>query len=182
MLCPTRVDDLHGLGSVTSDVADGGDSDLGRPVADDRPRRPLLLRSDVPWTPEGSAREPSAGSASASSGSGLTVFPGYHPLRSRSGGYNMRAHDAYVADLMSGVIDATEEEKEYFFPQGVVDRLARQESLSDTARRRRKRKKEDEAAELGAAPDVTGGSSSSRRDDGPEGGGQGAAGEGCPSI
>ena len=118
MLYPTRVDDVHGLGSVTSDVADGGESDLGPPVADDRPRRPLLLRSGVPLTPEESAREPSAGSASASSGSGLTVSPSYHLLRSRSGGDNMRTHDDFVADLMAGVIDATEEEKEYSFPSG----------------------------------------------------------------
>ena len=72
----------HGLGSIASGVLGSGDADLGASVAGVSPRRPLLLRSDVPWTPEGSAREPSAGSASASSGSGLTVSPGYHPLRS----------------------------------------------------------------------------------------------------
>ena len=146
----------HGLGSIASDVPGSGDADLGPPVAGVSPRRPLLLRSDVPWTPEGSAREPSAGSASASSDSGLTVSPGYHSLRSRSGGYNMRAHDAYVADLRAGVIEGTEEEKEYSMPQGMMDRLALQESLSDAARRRRKRKKEDEAAELDDSVEGTG--------------------------
>ena len=102
----------HGLGSIASGVLGSGDADLGPPDAGGIPRRPLLLRSDVPWTPEGSAREPSVGCASASSGSGLTFSPGYHPLRSRSGGYNMRAHDAYVADLRAGVIEGTEEERE----------------------------------------------------------------------
>ena len=129
---------------------------------------------------QGSAREPGAGSASASSGSGLTVSPGYHPLRSRSGGDNLRAYDAFVADLRAGVIEGTEEEREYFMPQGMMDRLAMQESLSDSARRRRKRKQEDETAELDDSADVAGSSSSSRRGDDPEGGGQGAAGEGCP--
>ena len=101
----------YGLGSVSSDVFGGGGVGLGPSVSGVSPHRPLLLRSDVPWTPEGSAREPSAGSASASSGSGLTVSPSYHPLWSQSGGSNMRAHDAYVADLLAGVIDETEEEK-----------------------------------------------------------------------
>ena len=91
----------------------------------------------------------------------------------------MRVHDAYVADVLAGVVDATEEEKEYIFPQGVMDRLAVQEALSDATHRRRKRKM-DETAELDDAPDGTGGSSSSRRHDDPDGGGQGAAGEGCP--
>ena len=170
----------HGLGSGASDELGGGDAGLGPPVSGVCPHRPLLLRSDVPWTPEGSAREPRAGSASSSSGSGLTVSPSYHPLRTRSGGYNMRAHDAYVADVLAGVIEATEEEKEYIFPQGVMNRLAVQEALSDSARSRRKRKKEDEAAELDDAAEGTGGTSSSRRGNDPEGGGQGAAGEGCP--
>jgi len=92
----------------------------------------------------------------------------------------MQAHDAYVADLRAGVIEGTEEEREYFMPQGMMDRLAVQEALSDGARRRRKRKKEDEAAELDDSVEGAGGSSSSRRDDDPEGGGQSAAGEGCP--
>jgi len=98
----------HGLGSVSSDVLGGGGVGLGPAVLGVSPHRPLLLRSDVPWTPEGSTRELSAGSASSSSGSGLTVSPSYHPLRSRSGGNNLRAHEAYVADLRAGVIDATE--------------------------------------------------------------------------
>ena len=91
----------------------------------------------------------------------------------------MRVHDAYVADVLAGVVDTTEEEKEYIFPQGVVDRLAVQEALSDAAHRRRKRKM-DEAAELDDAPDGKGGLSSSRRRDDPDGGGQGAAGGSCP--
>ena len=156
----------HVLGSVTRDVRGGGDAGLGPPVSGVCPHRPLLLRSDVPWTPEGSAREPSACSASASSGSGLTV--------------NRRAHDPYVVYVLAGMADATEEVREYVFPQGVMDRLAVREALSDAARQRRKRKKEDEATELDDAADGTGCSSSSRRDDDPEGGGQGAAGEGCP--
>ena len=178
--CRMRVIMRHGVGSVASDVLGGGNADLGPPVAGVSPHRPLLLRSDVPWTPEGSAHEPSAGSASSNSGSGLTVSPSYHPLRSRSGGHNMRVHEAWVADVLAGVIEATQEEKEYIFPQGVMDRLAVQEALSSSARSRRKRRKEDEAAELDDAGDVAGSSSSSRRGDDPEGGGQGAAGEGCP--
>ena len=178
--CHMRVMMRHGVGSVASGVLGGGNADLGPPVAGVSPHRPLLLRSDVPWTPEGSAHEPSAGSASSNSGSGLTVSPSYHPLRSRSGGHNMRVHEAWVADVLAGVIEATEEEKEYIFPQGVMDRLAVQEALSGSARSRRKRKKEDEAAELDDAADGTGCSSSSRRDEDTEGGGQGAAGEGCP--
>ena len=176
---PMRLMMRHGVGSSVSRVLDGGDAGLGPPVAGVSSHRPLLLRSDIPWTPEGSAREPSAGSSS-SSGSGLTVSPSYHPLRSRSGGHNMRVHEAYVANVLAGVIEATEEEKEYIFPQGVMDRLAVQEALSGSARSRRKRKKEDEAAELDDAAEGTGGTSSSRRGDDPEGGGQGAAGEGCP--
>ena len=132
------------------------------------PSRPLLLRSDIPWIPEGSAREPSGGSASASSGSELTV--------------NRRVHDPYVAYVLAGMADATDEGREYVFPWRVMDRLAMQESLIDAARRRRKRKKEDEAPELDDSADVTGGSTSSRRDDNPGGGGQGAAGEGCSLV
>ena len=142
--------------------------------------RPLLLRSDVAADAGGGAREPvpepEGDSSPASSG---TYSPSYHPLRSRSGGDNMRVHDAYVADVLAGVVDATEEEKEYIFPQGVMDRLAVQEALSDAAHRRRKRKM-DEAAELDDAPDGPGGSSSSRRLDDPDGGGHGAAGGSCP--
>ena len=91
----------------------------------------------------------------------------------------MRVHDAYVADVLAGVVDATEEEKEYIFPQGVMDRLAVQEALRDAAHRRCKRKM-DETAELDDAPDGPGGSSSSRRRDDPDGGGHGAAGGSCP--
>ena len=78
----------HGVGSVASGVRGSDGGDLGPPVAGVSSHRPLLLRSDIPWTPEGSAREPSAGSASASSGSGLTVSPSYRPLRIQSGGSN----------------------------------------------------------------------------------------------
>jgi hypothetical protein len=170
---------VHVLGSVASDVLGGSDAGLGPPLSGVNPHRPLLLRSDVLWTPEGSAREASAGSASASSGSGLTVSPSYRTLRSQSRGSSRRVHDAYVADVLKGVADATEVEREYVFPQGVMDRLAVQESLSDAAHRRRKRKM-DEAAELDDASDVMGGGRAPRRDDDPDGGGQGAAGEGCP--
>jgi hypothetical protein len=156
----------HGLGSVSSDVRDGGDAGLGPPVSGVSPHRPLLLRSDVPWTPEGGARGPGAGAASAGSGSGLTVSPSSRPLPIWSG-------------LLAGVADAAEEEREYVVPQGVMDRLAVQESLSAAAHRRRKRKM-DEAAELDDASDDMGGTRNSRRDDDPDGGGRGAVGEGCP--
>ena len=156
----------HGLGSVSSNARGGGDAGLGPPVSGVSPHRPLLLRSDVPWTPEGSARGPGAGAASASAGSGLTVSPSYRPLPSRS-------------ELLAGVADATEEEREYVFPQGVMDRLAVQESLSAAAHRRRKRKM-DEAAELDDASAEMGGNRNSRRDDDPDEGGRGAVDEGCP--
>ena len=91
-----------------------------------------------------------------------------------SGGYSQRAIDAYEAGLRAEALAAAEKEKEYVFPQGVVDRLAVQESLSDAARRRRKRSRQDEAAEL---DDFAGSNSASRRDDKPDGGGQGSAGE-----
>ena len=74
----------------------------------------------------------------------------------------MRVHDKYVADVLAGIVYATEEEKEYFLPQGVMDRLAVQEALSDAAHRRRKRKV-DKVAELDDAPEGKGGSSSSHR-------------------
>ena len=91
----------------------------------------------------------------------------------------MRVHGTYMADVLAGVVDAAEEEKEYIFPQGVMDRLAVQEALRDATHRRRKRKM-DEAAELDDAPDGKGGSSSSRRHDDPDGGGQGASSGSCP--
>ena len=102
--CHVRLMMRHGVGLSVGDVLGGCGAGLGHPVAGVSPHRPLLLRSDIPWTPEGSAREPSAGSASSSLGSGLTVSPGFHPLRSRSGGHNMRVHEAYVADVLAGVI------------------------------------------------------------------------------
>jgi len=87
----------------------------------------------------------------------------------------MRVHEAYVADVLAGVIDASEEEREYIFPQGVLDRLAVQEALSDAAHRRRKRKI-DESAELddapdGKGPDRGGGRGSGGDEEGPSGGG-----------
>ena len=88
----------------------------------------------------------------------------------------MRVHDdEYVADVLAGVVDATEEEKEYIFPQGVMDRLAVQEALRDATHRRRKRKM-DEAAALDDAPDGKGPGRSGGRggggdEEGPSGGG-----------
>ena len=87
----------------------------------------------------------------------------------------MRVHEAYVADVLAGVIDASEEEREYIFPQGVMGRLAVQEALSDATRRRRKRKM-NEAAELDDAPDGKGPGHSGGRggggdEEGPSGGG-----------
>ena len=87
----------------------------------------------------------------------------------------MRVHDEYVAEVLAGVVDAAEEEKEYIFPRGVMDRLAVQEALCDATHRRRKRKM-DETAELDDAPDGTGpGHSGSRGgggdEEGPSGGG-----------
>ena len=71
--------------------------------------RPLLLRSDVAADAEGSAREPEP-ERDASPASSGTYSPSYHPLRRRSGGHNMRVHEAYVTDVLAGVIDASEEE------------------------------------------------------------------------
>jgi hypothetical protein len=92
-----------------------------------------------------------------------------------SGGYSQRAIDAYEAGLRAEALATAEEEKEYVFPQGVMDRLAVQESLSVATRRRRKRSREDETAELDDADDVSGNAPSSRRDNGGCGGGQGGA-------
>ena len=149
----------------------------GRQVESSRSSgRPLLLRSDVAEDAGGSAREPEPETGrDASPASSGTYSPSYHPLRSRSGGHNMRVHEAYVADVLAGVIDASEEEREYIFPQGVMDRLAVQEALSDAAHRRRKRKF-DESAELDDAPDGEGpGRGGGRRsggdEEGPSGGG-----------
>ena len=116
----------------------GGEADVGPPVSAgsrSSPGRPLLLRSDVPLTPEGSSDVPVEGSVDGSAGS-------------VSGGYSRRAIETYEADLRAETLAAAEEEGEYVFPQGVLDRLAVQESLSVAARRRRKRGREDETAEL----------------------------------
>ena len=153
------------------ELVSSGDADLGPPVSAgsrSSPGRPLLLRSDIPCTPEGSACVPTTGCVAESSGSQSTRSPYYHPLRSVSGGYSQRAVDAYEAGLRAEALAAAEEEKEYVFPQGVADRLAVQVSLSDAARRRRKRNREDEAPELDDAGDMSGSGPSFRRDDGPD--------------
>ena len=95
-----------------------------------------------------------------------------------SGGYSQRAVDAYQAGLRAEALAAAEDEKEYVFPLGVVDRLAVQEALSDATRRRRKRSREDETAELDDAGDVSGSGPSFRRDDGPDGCVEDSVGEG----
>ena len=88
----------------------------------------------------------------------------------------MRVHEAYVADVLAGVIDASEEEREYIFPPGVMDRIVVQELLSDATRRRRKRKM-NEAAELDDAPDGKGpGRSGGRGGGGDEEGSSGGGG------
>jgi hypothetical protein len=167
-------------GSVSS-----GDADLGPPVSTvtrSSPGRPLLLRSDVSWTPEGSACVPTSGCIAESSGSQSSRSPYYHPLRSVSGGYSQRAIDAYEAGLRAEARATAEEEKEYVFPQGVLDRLAVQESLSVAARRRRKRGREDETAELDDVGAVSGGWPAPHRDDDADGGGDGAGGRGSLST
>ena len=140
--------------------------------------RPLLLRSDVAADAGGSAREPEPEpelGRDASPASSGTYSPSYHPLRSRSGGYNMRVHEAYMADVLAGVVDAAEEEKEYVFPQGVMDRLAVQEALRDATHRRRKRKMAAAAARDdapdGKGPGRSGGRGGGGDEEGPSGGG-----------
>ena len=111
------------------------------------------------------------------------VSPGYFPSRSgprgrqaessRSLGRPLLLRSDVAAD--AGVVDATEEEKEYVFPQGVMDRLAVQEALSDATHRRRKRKM-DETAELddgpdGKGPGRSGGRGSGGDEEGPSSGG-----------
>jgi hypothetical protein len=139
-----------------------------------RSARPLLLRSDMAADAAGSAREPEpdGGASPASSG---TYSPSYHPLRSRSGGDNMGVHEASVADVLAGGIDASEEERAYIFPPGVMHRLAVQESLSDATHRRRKRKM-DETAELDDAADGSGPGHSGGRGGSDEGGQSGGGG------
>ena len=93
----------------------------------------------------------------------------------------MRVHEAYVADVLAGVVDASEEEKEYIFPQGVMERLAMQEARSNAMHRRRKRKM-NETAELDDAPGGEGsGRSGGRGSGGDEGGPSGGGDEGGPS-
>jgi len=160
-------------------VLGSGGADVGPPVSAgsrSSPNRPLLLRSDVPWTPEGSAGGPVAGAVAESSGSQSTRSPYYHPLRSVSGGYSQRAIEAYEARLRAEAIGAHEDEEECVFPQRVMDRLAVQESLSEAARQRRKRSREDETAELDDAAEVARSCPATRRDDGDDGDGAGGGG------
>jgi hypothetical protein len=87
----------------------------------------------------------------------------------------MRVHEAYVESVLAGVVEATEEEKEYVFPPGVMDRLAVQEALRDAAHRRRKRKM-DETAELDDVPDGKGPGRSGGRGSGGDEEGPGCGG------
>ena len=166
-------------------MSEGGGADVGPPVsADSRscPGRPLLLRSDVPWTPEGSADVPVVGSVDESAESRSTRSPYYHPLRSVSGGYSQRAIEAYEARLRAETLGVHEDEEECVFPQRVMDRLAVQESLSVAAQRRRKRSREDETAELDDVGAVSGSCLAPHRHDDADGGGDGAGGGGTLST
>ena len=93
-------------GSISSDVPAGGGGGLGPPVASassSSPVRPLLLRSDVAWTPEDSARDLGGSSASASSRSVSAVSSGYVPSRGMLGERILRDYEAYMAGLRDGV-------------------------------------------------------------------------------
>jgi hypothetical protein len=93
-------------GSISSDVPTGGGDGLGPPVASassSSPVRPLLLRSDVAWTPEDSVRGPDGSSASASSRSVSAVSSGYVPSRGMLGERILRDYGAYMAGLRDGV-------------------------------------------------------------------------------
>ncbi len=99
---------------ISSDVPAGGGDGLGPPVASassSSPVRPLLLRSDVAWTPEDSIRGPGGSSASASSRSVSAVSSGYVPSRGMLGERIMRDYEAYMSGLRDGVggsVGATE--------------------------------------------------------------------------
>ena len=156
----------------------GGKAGVGLPVSAgsrSSPGRPLLLRPDHSWTPEGSTSVPVRGSVEESSGSQSTRSPYFHPLRSVSGGYSRRAVEAYEARLRAEAVDASDGGEECVFPQRVMDRISMQESLSDASRRRRKRRREDESAELDDAAVVGSASSAPRRDDGGAGSEDGGA-------
>jgi hypothetical protein len=104
-------------------VPEGGGADVGPPVSAASRScsgRPLLLRSDVPWTPEGSAGMPVGDSVDESAESQSTRSPYYHPLRNVSGGYSRRAIKAYEARLRAEAIGASEDEEECVFPQRVM--------------------------------------------------------------
>ncbi len=93
-------------GSVSSDVPAGGGGGLGPPVASassSSPVRPLLLRSDVAWTPEDSVRRPGGSSASASSRSVSAVSSSYVPSQGMLGERILRDYGAYMAGLRDGV-------------------------------------------------------------------------------
>ncbi len=93
-------------GSISSDVPAGSRDDLGPPVASassSSPVRPLLLRSDVAWTPEDNARGPGSSSASASSRSISAISSGYVPSRGMLGERILRDYEAYMAGLRDGV-------------------------------------------------------------------------------
>ena len=93
-------------GSISSDVPAGGRDGLGPPVASassSSPVRPLLLRSDVAWTPEDNARGPGGSSASASSRSISAISSGYVPSRGMLGERILRDYEAYMAGLRDGV-------------------------------------------------------------------------------
>ena len=93
-------------GSISSDVPAGGGGGLGPPVASassSSPVRPLLLRSDVAWTPEDSARGHGGNSTSASSRSVSAVSSGYVPSWGMLGERILRDYEAYTAGLRDGV-------------------------------------------------------------------------------
>ncbi len=91
--------------SISSDVPAGGGGGLGPPVASassSSPVRPLLLRSNVAWTPEDSARGPGGSSASASSRSVSAVSSGYVPSRGMLSERILRDYEAYMCGWRDG--------------------------------------------------------------------------------
>jgi hypothetical protein len=96
--------------SICSAVAGGGGG-LGPPMSSasaSSPVRPLLLRSDVAWTPEEGTRGPGASSASASSRSVSAVSCDYVPPQDMIGERILRDYEAYMAGLRAGVAGAME--------------------------------------------------------------------------
>jgi len=96
-------------GPISSEVPAGGGGGLGPPVASasSSPVRPLLLRSDIAWTPEDSARGPGGSSTSASSRSFSAGSSGYMPSRGMLGERILRDYEAYMSGLRDGVGGAT---------------------------------------------------------------------------